>query len=106
MTIYFNSEKARWYLQKYGEVNTLRDHQIPNGLHRLSTGSWRNSSKANVFGLGRSEMVKQICAKEELELTVGKSGFASVDEWLAEAQNKFGSHLPLYLHYVKMEMIQ
>ena len=105
MTIYFNSEKAKRYLLKNREVNTLRDHVIPNGLHKLSTGNWRNPSKTNVFGLGRCECIKQICDEEELKWAVGKSGFETVDEWLAEAA-KFHSKLPMYLHYVKMELVQ
>ena len=107
MTIYFNSEKAKKYLIKNGEVNTLRDHVIPNGLHKLATGNWHNFSKANVFGLGRSECIRQICFKDDSDLlcAVGKSGFESVEEWLAEC-DKFHSKLPFYLHYVKLERIQ
>jgi len=100
MTVYVNSPSVYKQLITYQEIFTLRDHMIADGIHPLATGNFKKGS-TKIFGAGEVELICKITKSTELKVYVEKSGFATVDAWLAEAA-KFRATLPLYLHHVKL----
>jgi len=98
MTVFLNSVKARRRLSQYATVKTIRDHQIVDGHHELATGNYKMKK---TFALGNSKFLTIITTKEQLEEHVSESGFATTDEWLAEAV-KMHCTLPAYLHEVTL----
>ena len=93
--IYFKCQKAFSYLLNNGEVYTIRTKQRRTGL------AWVKHNKRKVADVW-VEYVSEITDPVELERFVDKSGFGSVEEWLAEVRKLNRGRLPdrLFLYHV------
>jgi|YelNatPaOPRAMG01_1025707.scaffolds.fasta_scaffold108305_4 hypothetical protein len=88
MVIWFNVEKAREQLLKYGYVCTLRPKRRKEGIEVLSYNGFGNKGLVYVI------FIKEIKDDNELKEYLEFSGFETVEEWRKEAKDS------KFLYYV------